>query len=156
MEKRIDKRTIDAYYTNLVIEKYYSISDNQAIIELLKKNMYIYKYSEEEIKKLIEEFKINTALDAVRFLDFIEIIQEALSQVARVEPKYYSEIEERVELLIARKFSRILGVNVSTCNVEVYGSANAMLKKLAELGRVGITKCPYHERRFMYQYVVKE
>lgn len=156
MKKRIDKRTIDAYYTNLVIEKYQSISDIQAIIGLLKREMISYKYSEEEIKKLIEEFKINTAIDAARFLDFFEVVEEALRQVARVEAKYYNEIVKRVEVLIARKFSKILGVDVSTCNVEVYGSVKAILEKLAELGRVKITRSPEHERRFLYQYVVKE
>lgn len=151
--KRIDKSTIQAYYISLVMDKYKDIEQDILIQTVLRSMLKDDNYSDKDIELFIETFNIKTAMMAAETADFVNIIEEALKQLTKSEPKSYGDINKKVEAMVARKFTKITGEEVSTINVEIYGSLYSALAKLDRMGRVRITINPDNERYYLYQHI---
>lgn len=152
LDKKIYKSTIQAYYVSLVMDKYKDIEQDILIQTVLRSMLKDENYSDEDIELFIETFNIKTAMMAAETADFVSIIEDAVRQLTKIEPKSYGDISRKVDLMVARKFSKIFGEDVSIYNVEVYKSLTSTLKRLDRMGRVRITINPDNERYYLYQH----
>lgn len=141
----VDKRTINASYTQALLEKYgqEEISAQKVLHDFLSDR----GFTDDEINKIVEVIAIENARKAMELGDFVATTADVLKTCAKIEPKTLGEINTHYKSVMADRYG------VSDIRVDVYDSIPAALKVLEKIGRVEVDR--ENERAFKYKYIAE-
>lgn len=142
---KVDKRTIEAAYVRELVTKY--VEKYPTVEEVLSHYLSKNDYSEQEIKKIVEEETFDTVVQAMRYGDYLSTTEKIMKQYASIEYKTISDINKYFEKVLAERFG------VKEVSVDVYSAINPAIKRLIKIGKVDYIENPEHAGHYMYKYI---